>query len=91
MTGRSGRRTYGTVSADRQKEMSGLAFVRGLADGTLPLNTIAETLGYDVAEVEAGRVVVTAAPGLHLRDVVSEGLRDGIEGQSSVRQTTNKR
>jgi len=59
MTGRSGRRTYGTVSADRQKEMSGLAFVRGLADGTLPLNTIAETLGYDVAEVEAGRVVVT--------------------------------
>jgi uncharacterized protein (TIGR00369 family) len=65
MTGRSGRRTYGTVSADRQKEMSGLAFVRGLADGALPLNTIAETLGYDVAEVEAGRVVVTAAPGEH--------------------------
>jgi len=62
MSDRSGR-TYGTVSADRQKEMSGLALVRGLADGTLPLNTIAETLGYDIAEAEAGRVVVTAAPG----------------------------
>ena len=62
MSGR-GSRTYGTVSADRQKEMSGLAFVRGLADGTLPLNTIAETLGYDIAEAEAGRVVVIAAPG----------------------------
>src|ERR1700730_1395488 len=55
-------RTYGTVSADRQKEMSGLEFVQGLADGTLPLNTIARTLGYDIAEAENGRVVVTAEP-----------------------------
>ena len=43
--------------------MSGLEFVRGLADGTLPLNTIAKTLGYDIAEAESGRVVVTAEPG----------------------------
>ena len=42
--------------------MSGLAFVQGLADGTLPLNTIAETLGYDITEVTRGRVVVTATP-----------------------------
>jgi uncharacterized protein (TIGR00369 family) len=63
MTRRSGSRTYGTVSADRQKKMSGLEFVRGLADGTLPLNTIAKTLGYDIAEAESGRVVVTAEPG----------------------------
>ena len=62
MTRRSGR-TYGTVSADRRKEMSGLEFVRGLADGTLPLNTIAKTIGYDIAEAESGRVVVTAEPG----------------------------
>jgi uncharacterized protein (TIGR00369 family) len=55
-------KTYGTVSADRQKEMSGLEFVQGLADGTLPLNTIARTLGYDVAEAASGRVVVTAEP-----------------------------
>jgi uncharacterized protein (TIGR00369 family) len=60
-------KTYGTVSADRQKEMSGLEFVQGLVDGTLPLNTIAETLGYDVTEAASGRVVVTAVPdGSHL-------------------------
>ena len=55
-------RTYGTVSAAEQKEMTGLEFVQGLADGTLPLNTIARTLGYEVAEAESGRVVVTAEP-----------------------------
>jgi uncharacterized protein (TIGR00369 family) len=55
-------KTYGTVCADRQKAMSGLAFVQGLADGSLPLNTIAQTLGYDIAEAASGRVVVTAVP-----------------------------
>ena len=55
-------KTYGTVSADRRREMSGLEFVRGLVDGTLPLNTIARTLGYDVTEAENGRVVVSATP-----------------------------
>ncbi len=53
---------YGTVNAERQKTMTGLEFVHGLADGTLPLNTIARTLGYDIVEAEAGRVVVTAEP-----------------------------
>jgi uncharacterized protein (TIGR00369 family) len=55
-------KAYGTVSTERQKEMSGLEFVQGLADGTLPLNTMAETLGYDVSEAASGRVVVTAVP-----------------------------
>src|SRR5450755_346035 len=60
-------RKYGTVSADRQTAMSGLEFVQGLVDGTLPLNTIARTLGYDVTEVTSGRVVVTAEPSdIHL-------------------------
>jgi uncharacterized protein (TIGR00369 family) len=60
-------KTYGTVSAERQKQMSGLEFVRALVDGTLPLNTIAQTLGYDVTEAVSGRVVVTAEPsGIHL-------------------------
>jgi uncharacterized protein (TIGR00369 family) len=60
-------RTYGTVPAERRKEMTGLEFVRGLADGTLPLNTIAETLGYDVTEAQSGRVVIAATPnGAHL-------------------------
>ena len=55
-------KTYGTVSADSQKQMSGIEFVRGLASGALPLNTLAQTLGYDVAEAENGRVVVTLVP-----------------------------
>jgi uncharacterized protein (TIGR00369 family) len=55
-------RSYGTVSIERQSSMSGLAFVRGLVDGSLPLNTIARTLGYEIAEAERGRVVVTATP-----------------------------
>jgi uncharacterized protein (TIGR00369 family) len=55
-------RTYGTVAADRQKEMTGLAFVQGIVDGTLPLNMIARTLGYDITEAANGRVVVTATP-----------------------------
>src|SRR5215475_16132128 len=55
-------KTYGTVSAEQQNAMTGLEFVQGLADGTLPHNTIAETLGYDIVEAEKGRVVVTAVP-----------------------------
>jgi uncharacterized protein (TIGR00369 family) len=67
MPSRAVSKTYGTVSADRQREMSGLAFVQGLVDGTLPLNTIAQTLGYDVTEAASGRVVVTITPdGTHL-------------------------
>jgi uncharacterized protein (TIGR00369 family) len=60
-------KTYGTVSPEQQKQMNGLEFVHGLASGALPLNTIAQTLGYDVAEAESGRVVVTLVPtGAHL-------------------------
>ncbi|MGA7786729.1 MAG: PaaI family thioesterase [Xanthobacteraceae bacterium] len=67
MSSDSTSKTYGTVSAERQKEMSGLEFVQGLAGGTLPLNPMAETLGYDVTEAISGRVVVTAKPnGTHL-------------------------
>ena len=60
-------KTYGTVSAYRLKSMSGLDFVQGLASGALPLNTIAQTLGYDIVEAEVGRVVLTVSPnGSHL-------------------------
>jgi hypothetical protein len=52
-------KTYGTVSPERQKAMSGLEFVKGLASGVLPLNTIAQTLGYDVVEAESDRVAIT--------------------------------
>jgi len=47
--------------------MSGLEFVQGLASGALPLNTIAQTLGYDVVEADKGCVVVALDPtGAHL-------------------------
>ena len=55
-------KTYGTVDAERQRTMSGLEFVQGLVDGSLPLNAMAATLGYDVSEAINGRVVVTAEP-----------------------------
>ena len=60
MPNRIANRTFGTVPDHVQKEISGLEFVRGLVDGTLPLNTIAQTLDYDITEVESGRVVITA-------------------------------
>jgi uncharacterized protein (TIGR00369 family) len=67
MQSRSSNKTYGTVSVERRSEMTGLEFVQGLADGTLPLNTIARTLGYDVTEAVNGRVVIKAVPsGIHL-------------------------
>ena len=60
-------KTYGTVSPERQRAMSGLEFVKGLATGLLPLNTFAQTLGYDVVEAESGRVVIALEPtGAHL-------------------------
>ena len=62
MSKRVANRTFGTVSAERQSGMTGLEFVQGLADGSLPLNTIAETLGYDIVEAAKGRVVITAEP-----------------------------
>jgi acyl-coenzyme A thioesterase PaaI-like protein len=34
----------------------------GLRAGTLPLNSMAETLGYDIVEASDGRVAITAAP-----------------------------
>jgi uncharacterized protein (TIGR00369 family) len=70
-------KTYGTVSADQQGEMSGLEFVQGLADGALPLNMIAQTLGYDIAEAASGRVIVTAVPrDIHLNP--AGGVHGGL-------------
>jgi uncharacterized protein (TIGR00369 family) len=53
---------FGVVDEDQQRAMSGLEFVQGLVDGTLPLNPMAETLGYDIVEVSKGRVVAAAEP-----------------------------
>jgi uncharacterized protein (TIGR00369 family) len=53
---------YGVVSPEAQAAMDGLEFVQGLVSGSLPLNSMARTLGYDVVEAASGRVVVTASP-----------------------------
>ena len=53
---------FGVIDDDQQRAMSGLEFVQGLVNGTLPLNTMAETLGYDIVEVSRGRVVAAAEP-----------------------------
>lgn len=62
MTTMSETKSYGVVSLAEQGEMSGLEFVRGLVTGSLPLNTMARTLGYDIVEAEEGRVVIAAMP-----------------------------
>ena len=72
MLDRIGKRTYGTVDAAERRAITGLAFVRGIADGTLPMNTIAQTLGYDVTEADAGRVVIVAYPNATLLNPAGE-------------------
>jgi uncharacterized protein (TIGR00369 family) len=62
MTASSVGKRFGVIDDDRRRAMSGLEFVQGLVDGTLPLNTMAQTLGYDIVEVSKGRVVVAAEP-----------------------------
>jgi uncharacterized protein (TIGR00369 family) len=60
----------GPLPPTGRKEMTGLEFVQGLVDATLPLNTIAETLGYDITDVASGRVIITAEPNeTHLNPV----------------------
>lgn len=53
---------FGVISQEDRKSLSGLEFVEGLVNGALPLNTMARTLQYDVIEVSAGKVVVSAVP-----------------------------
>ena len=60
-SGEEGKR-YGVVSHEQRHAMSGLEFVQGLVSGKLPLNNMAETLGYDIVEATSGRVAITAIP-----------------------------
>ena len=58
----AGGKRYGVVGVDEQRAMSGLEFVQGLVAGTVPLNSMAETLGYDIVEASHGRVAIAAQP-----------------------------
>ena len=57
----SGKR-YGVIPAEQRRFFSGLEFVQGLVTGTLPLNSMAATLNYDIVEVSPGRVAIVAQP-----------------------------
>ena len=62
MTETSSAKRYGIASVDEQRTLGGLEFVQGLVSGSLPLNTMARTLGYDIVAASTGRVTVTAMP-----------------------------
>jgi len=68
MTTSSVGKRFGLIDDARRRAMSGLEFVQGLVDGTLPLNTMAQTLGYDIIEAAKGRVVVAAEPRAEYRN-----------------------
>ena len=51
MTDSAPTKRYGKIGMAERQAMSGLEFVQGLADGALPLNTMARTMGYDIVEV----------------------------------------
>ena len=59
-------KAYGTVSAEQQKSMSGLEFVRP-CQRSVASQHLRKDLGYDVADAESGRVAITLDPtGAHL-------------------------
>ncbi len=58
----SAGKRFGVIDDGQQRAMSGLEFVQGLVAGTLPLNTMAQTLGYQLVEVSKGRVVAATEP-----------------------------
>lgn len=62
MTQASSAKRFGVADEDEKRAISGLEFVQALVAGTLPLNPMAETLGYDIVEASKGRVVVLAEP-----------------------------
>jgi len=62
MTQQADGKRFGVVSAEQRRAMSGIEFVQGLVTGALPLNSMAETLGYDIVEASSGCVAISAEP-----------------------------
>jgi uncharacterized protein (TIGR00369 family) len=56
------QKSFGVVDEVQQRAMGGLEFVEALVSGSLPLNPMAKTLGYDVVEAARGRVAIVADP-----------------------------
>mgnify|MGYP003529162754 CR=1 FL=1 len=53
---------FGLADPARIKQLDGLALLRGMADGTVPAPTMAETLNYWFHVIENGRVVFRGEP-----------------------------
>jgi uncharacterized protein (TIGR00369 family) len=62
MSNASREKQYGPIDPAQRANLTGLEFVQGFVNGSLPLNTMARTLNYDIVEVAPGRVVVTSTP-----------------------------
>jgi uncharacterized protein (TIGR00369 family) len=54
--------TFGVASLETMKSMSGIEFLRSIADGRLPAPPIAQTLGFRIAEVSEGYVRFEMTP-----------------------------
>lgn len=52
----------GVVDADVLRSLSGLEFLRGIAEGRFPAPPISALLGFQPVEVESGRAVFAATP-----------------------------
>jgi uncharacterized protein (TIGR00369 family) len=60
----AGETAAGVVPLATLKSLSGLDFLRGIAEGRLPGAPIAALLGFRLSVVEPGRAVFTATPAL---------------------------
>ena len=55
-------RTFGVVSREVLVAGDGLSFLRGIIDGTHPAPPFAQTMDFDLAEADEGRVVFVGKP-----------------------------
>ena len=53
---------YGVSSPEAVANLDGLAFLKGIIDGTLPAPPIAKMMEYSLTEAEAGRAVFECVP-----------------------------
>ena len=53
---------YGVTPLEQVRGLDGLGLMKGIMDGRFPAPPIAKVLGFQVAEVERGRVVFTYTP-----------------------------
>ena len=53
---------FGVVPLEQVRTMDGLTLFKGLMEGRFPAPPISEVLGFDIAEVELGRVVFAYTP-----------------------------